>query len=167
MMGVPPVQDWMGYPPMTGWGIPPSRTEWYTPCPRLDGYPPPSKTGWGYPPLHQQSEHLLRGGPCASCVHARGLSCYLIVFDHVIVCFVKPDKVLSVGDCFHCCAMSKKTAELMRAAKSGQYESLKWSVLTGADVNVVDPYSTSDGSFRNTALILAAKGGYYKCINSF
>ena len=75
--GVPPVQNWMGeYPP-------PSQT-WdgggYQLCPRLDGYPPPpqSKTGWGKtpPPHHQQSEHLLRGGRCASCVHAGELSCF-------------------------------------------------------------------------------------------
>ena len=50
---------------MTGWGTPLSKTGWCTPCSGLDGVPPP----------RQQSEHLLRGGRCASCVHAGGLSC--------------------------------------------------------------------------------------------
>ena len=58
----------------------------------------------------------------------------------------------------------KNTAVLMRAARCGHYECLKWSVHTGVDVNAVNPYSTSDGSVRNTALILAAKGGHHKCV---
>ena len=60
--------------------------------------------------------------------------------------------------------MSKKTAELMRAARCGQYECLKWSVHRGANVNAVNPFSTIDGIFHNTALILAAKGGHLKCV---
>ena len=52
--------DWMGYPPPHDWmGYPPPHHDWM-------GYPPP-------PPQH--SEHLLRLGWYASCVHARGLSC--------------------------------------------------------------------------------------------
>ena len=49
-----------------------------TPCLGGGGYP---MSGGGYPispPPHcaeQHSEHLLRGGRCASCVHAGGLSC--------------------------------------------------------------------------------------------
>ena len=65
-----------GYPiPGPGGGTPscwcggylPSRTGWGTPCPGLDGVLPPSGD--------QHNEHLLRGGWCASCVHAGGLSC--------------------------------------------------------------------------------------------
>ena len=49
------------------------------PQPGLDfrGYPI-SGLDVGLPPTHeteQHSEHLLRGGRCASCVHAGGLSC--------------------------------------------------------------------------------------------
>ena len=59
--GVPwPDQTWDGVPPL-GPGT---------------GYPPGS--GMGYPPWH--SEHLLRGGRYASCVHAGGLSCVLSWF---------------------------------------------------------------------------------------
>ena len=39
-----------------------------TPWPGLDGVPPPH---------HKHSEHLLRGGRYASCVHAGGLSCFI------------------------------------------------------------------------------------------
>ena len=46
---VPPVQDWIGYP-----------------HPRLDGVLPPGL----------QSDHVLRGGQRASCIHAGGLSCW-------------------------------------------------------------------------------------------
>ena len=94
--GTPHMQDWMGYPPSAEWGTPPH--------PRMDGvnpiqdwmeyplpiqdwmeYPlpiqgwmgyPPSKTEWGTP-SHQQSEHLLSGRRCASCVHAGGLFCFV------------------------------------------------------------------------------------------
>ena len=50
---------------MTGWGTPhpPPTPPW------LDGVPSP----------HQHSEHLLRGGRNASCVHAGGLSCYYFI----------------------------------------------------------------------------------------
>ena len=50
----PPPGPGMGYPPDLGWGN------------------PPPDLGWGSP---RHSEHLLRGGRCASCVHAGGLSC--------------------------------------------------------------------------------------------
>ena len=97
MTGVPPDQDWstshqdhvpfyhffvsphlrggvlhprsgwgyLGYPSLTrsGWGT--------TPRPGT-GYPP--RPGMGYP-SRGHSEHLLRGGRYASCVHAGGLSC--------------------------------------------------------------------------------------------
>ena len=62
-----PIQDWMGYPPYPGRdtvslclgldGVPPPR-------PRLDAVPPTPIQGW-----------MLRGGRCASCVHAGELSC--------------------------------------------------------------------------------------------
>ena len=48
-------------------GVPPPTLGWGTPLPDL---------GWGTPPwTEQHSEHLLRGGRYASCVHAGGLSC--------------------------------------------------------------------------------------------
>ena len=53
--GTPPIQDWMGYLPIQDW--------------------------MGYP--RQQSEHLLRGGRCASCVHAGGLSCCTFVVNGI------------------------------------------------------------------------------------
>ena len=79
--------------PRSGWGVPqvpPTRSGWGTPLPLLgqDGVPP--RPGMGYPPDLGQgtpqtwdrvppdlghSEHLLRGGRYASCVHAEGLSC--------------------------------------------------------------------------------------------
>ena len=82
-VGDTPSSWWEGYPlpgpcggypgvppsPRTLWGIPPSR-------PRM-GYPP-IQDWMGYPPpcqeTDQHSEHLLRGGQYASCVHAGGLS---------------------------------------------------------------------------------------------
>ena len=76
-----------GVPPNLGWDIPPSRTWWGTPQPGM-GYPPvqiwmgysPVQTWGGISPppgqeTEQHSEHLLRGGRYASCVHAGGLSC--------------------------------------------------------------------------------------------
>ena len=54
---------WWGVPPR----VPPTMTGW--------GTPPPTMTGWCTPPPHQHSEHLLRDGRYASCVHAGRLSC--------------------------------------------------------------------------------------------
>ena len=86
--GVPPVQDWMGYPlSKIGWVLlhprldgvpPPSKTGWVPPSSKTGWVPSLSKTGWGtslHQETDQQSEHLLRGRRCASCVHAGGLSC--------------------------------------------------------------------------------------------
>ena len=71
--GVPHPRFGRGYPgyPLTrsGWGTPPD-LGWGPPGPGM-GYP--SRPGMGYPPQH--SEHLIRGGRYASCVHAGGLSC--------------------------------------------------------------------------------------------
>ena len=45
------------------------------------GYPPRHGTGYPPPPeTDQHSEHLLRAGRYASCVHAGGLSCYYFIF---------------------------------------------------------------------------------------
>ena len=97
--GLPPIQDWMGYLPVQTWdggtlgyphpkldwvppsrpgtGVPPSKTGWGTPVQTWDGGVAPHSKLDGIPPLpNQQSEHLLRGGRCASCVHAGVLSCY-------------------------------------------------------------------------------------------
>ena len=71
-MGYPPSQTWDGVPPITGWGTPPSSLDG-VPQPSMDGVPPP-------PPQH--SEHLLRGGRYASCVHAGGLSCLWCVYNN-------------------------------------------------------------------------------------
>ena len=76
----------MGYPPDLGWGTPPD-LGWGTPHPTPDlGQGTPPDLGWGTPrnlrgvsPLH--SEHLLRGRRYASCVHAGGLSCYILFPD--------------------------------------------------------------------------------------
>ena len=63
-----------GCPPVkTGSGYPPSRTRWGTPHPGPHAPPPGQETD-------QHSEHLLRGGWYASCVHAGGLSCLLLAF---------------------------------------------------------------------------------------
>ena len=59
-----PYQDWMGFPlSRTGCGYPPIQ-DWM-------GYPRPCP-----PPSEQHSEHLLRGGRYAFCVHAGRLSCF-------------------------------------------------------------------------------------------
>ena len=61
-LGGTPSQVWMKGTPSSWWGgVPPGK-----------GYPPAGVT----PLLEQHSMHLLRGGRCASCVHAGGgLSC--------------------------------------------------------------------------------------------
>ena len=73
----------MGYPPDLGQGTPRPGTG-YTPRPGT-GYHPPDM-GRGTPPQH--SEHLLRGGWYASCVHAGGLSCYCNGFNiyNLVLC---------------------------------------------------------------------------------
>ena len=95
-------QVWIGgrYPiPGSGAGVPHSRSGWgggYL-IPGLDGgypvpgfsgdqgwrTPPPPRTEWVTPPTpnqetEQHSEHLLRGGRYASCVHTGGLCCLVI-----------------------------------------------------------------------------------------
>ena len=89
---LPPSQDRTGVPPppaRTGQGYPPPGQDrtgvylgqdrtWVNPLPGTGVPPPPPET-------KQHSEHLLRNGRYASCVHAGGLSC-LRSF-HVISCF--------------------------------------------------------------------------------
>ena len=69
-----------GYPISGGvphvWGDTPSQGG-----PMSGGYPMSGGDPISGPTPHcteQHSEHLLRGGRCASCVHAGGLSCYFI-----------------------------------------------------------------------------------------
>ena len=70
---VVPPRTWDRVPsPRPGTGSPPRHEMGYPPRPGM-GYPP--DLGWGTPTQH--SEHLLRGGRNASCVHAGGLSCVL------------------------------------------------------------------------------------------
>ena len=83
-----------GSPPSpvgTAWCTPHQKTGWaFRPIIRPDGctvqsedwmrVPPPVSTGWVHPntfrqEIDQQSEHLLRGGRCASCAYSVGLSC--------------------------------------------------------------------------------------------
>ena len=68
----PPSQDRTGVPPgQVRMGIPPVRSGWST--------PPPPRPGLGYPPFTGQlSEHLLRVGRYASCVHAGVPSCCVV-----------------------------------------------------------------------------------------
>ena len=55
------------------WGTPLVKTGWGTPPPRQDWM------GVSFTPLYRQTEQL-RGGQYASCVHAGGLSCLLMLF---------------------------------------------------------------------------------------
>ena len=78
------------------WGIPSTMTGWDIPPPWLDGVPPPTMTGWGTPhhdwmgySPHQHSEHLLRDGRYASCVHAEELYCKLKQF---LGCMLRKEK---------------------------------------------------------------------------
>ena len=87
--GYPSPTPGMGYPPDQGqgtpwiWdGVPPRTWDRVPPLDLGQGIPPRPGTGylpdlgWGTPPQH--SEHLLRGGRYASCVHAGGLSCTIL-----------------------------------------------------------------------------------------
>ena len=82
--GVPPDQVWLvgGYPipGLDGGGgylgYPWTRSAWWGHC--ISGLDGGGEGTQGTSPTHsteQHSEHLLRGGQCASCVHAGGLSC--------------------------------------------------------------------------------------------
>ena len=107
---VPPDQVWMGYPPRPGTGYPHGpgmgspRTWNRVPSQTWDGVPSqpgtryplrpgmgyPSRPGIGYPPdlrwgTPPFSEHLLRGGRYASCVHAGGLSCLILTIEWVVM----------------------------------------------------------------------------------
>ena len=70
LMGVPSSFLTGGTPILPDWGVPHLANGSIPPPSRLEGVPPllHQKT-------EQQSEHLLRGGRYASCLHPRGLSC--------------------------------------------------------------------------------------------
>ena len=74
-----------GYPPPSrpGWGTPHHHGWMWYPLPWLHVVPPPM-TAWGTSP-HQHSEHFLRGGRYASCVHTGGLSCYKNIFPNCVL----------------------------------------------------------------------------------
>ena len=67
--GTPPDLG-QGTPPDLGWGTPLPDLGWGTP-PDL-GWGTSPRPGMGYPPP-QHSEHLIRGGRYAFCLHAEGL----------------------------------------------------------------------------------------------
>ena len=75
--GVPWPGPHGGYPSQ-GWVPPPSR----------DGIPPIQRWGTPAPLIGQQMEYLIRGGRYASCVHAGGLSCFIIYNSDIILCFI-------------------------------------------------------------------------------
>ena len=78
-LGEYPIPGPRGYP-IPGPGVPHPRS-WGVPHPRFGGTPSQVR-GEGVPQVpprtDQHSEHLLRGGRYASCVHAGGLSCLLM-----------------------------------------------------------------------------------------
>ena len=79
----------MGYLPRPGMGTSPD-LEWGTPPRPGTGYHPKCEIRWGTPPpTDQHSEHLLRGGRYASCVHAGGLSCSLKIGPSCRVILIK------------------------------------------------------------------------------
>ena len=78
------IQPWMGGYPNLGWGVPHLQG---VPQPWTGGYP---ISGEGVPHLQvppppRNSKQLLRlrGGRCASCVHAGGLSCIKFVHQRI------------------------------------------------------------------------------------
>ena len=75
-VGVPhPADGWGSPQPSSQWGgalYPLSKIGWDTPIQDWMGYPPPRQE------TDQQSEHMLRSGRYASCVHTGGLSCYFV-----------------------------------------------------------------------------------------
>ena len=69
-----PSQVRVGGYPFPGWRYPSPTWEESTPHPgQIPGW------GEGYPLPEQRSVYLLRGGRCASCFHAGGLSCDIIL----------------------------------------------------------------------------------------
>ena len=55
-------------------------------------------------------------------------------------------------------------ASLLQATRRGHYDCMKHALEAGANVNAVDSRSTSGKSSRNTALTIAAKHGFRKCV---
>ena len=82
LMGSTPVRK-DGDTPHWNWMAVTVRTGWGTPCPdwkEVNPSPPPPP----HQETEQQSEHLLRGGRYASCVHAAGLSWLFLLMKYIL-----------------------------------------------------------------------------------
>ena len=104
-----------GYlPPRSRWGVPGQVPMGVLPLPGPDWggtltRVPPSPAGYPHPPgqvqmgggtrVGQQKEYLLHGGRYASCVHAEGLSCYIVVMELLMLLSAAFDFICVLDSC--------------------------------------------------------------------